>query len=147
MPRDVCNINSIGKIKRRLRPDRRGCVDCGELLSRRAKDRCFECHKKQLRKRIGDKHPCYKGDHASSVAINASIIKRHGKANNCSNINCDGYSRKYKWARLVTRKGRRAGIWIQLCNRCRLRLSDFYKHNKLTEDNNKEKICNNQDGK
>lgn len=128
--RTVCNIKSIGQIKRRLRPDRRGCIGCGKLLSRNAKWRCWECSIKYKRTLIGDKNPQYKDDYASSVAINRAIIVRHGHANNCSNINCDGKSRKYKWARLKAKQGRRAGIWIQLCNSCRLRLSDSYHHNK-----------------
>ena len=129
--RVVCNLESIGKIKRRLRPDRRGCMDCGELLSRGGKYRCYDCNIKHKRTLIGAKNPQYKGDNASSVAINRAIIVRHGHANNCSNINCDGMSRSYKWARLKSKEGRRAGIWIQLCNRCRLRLSDCYNHNTI----------------
>ena len=128
--RDKCNIASIGQIKRRLRPDRRGCIDCGTLLSRGGKYRCRDCFHKYQRTLVGDKNKQYKGDHASSVAINRAIIVRHGHANNCANVNCDGVSRAYKWARLKAREGRRAGIWIQLCNRCRLRLANTYDHNK-----------------
>lgn len=131
--RTKCNIDNIGQVKKRLRPDGRGCMVCGTLLSRHGKWRCYDCNIKYKRTLIGAKNPQYKGDNASSVAINRSIIVRHGHANNCSNINCNGESRTYKWARLKARSGRESGIWIQLCSSCRLRLSDIYQHNVVKE--------------
>lgn len=131
--RKVCNLDSIGKIKRRMHPEGRGCIDCGTLLSRHGKWRCFDCHIKYLRTLVLDKNPAFKGDKASSVAINRAIIVRFGHANNCANINCKGLSRQYKWARLKAKEGRRGGIWIPLCNSCRLKLSEIYMHNESTE--------------
>lgn len=41
--------NEIKVRRRRLHPDRRGCIDCGEILSRGGKWRCRECYYKYLR--------------------------------------------------------------------------------------------------
>jgi len=117
-------------MKRRLNPNGRGCIVCGKILSRNAKYRCRECWENELRTRLGEKNSAWKGMKASNVAFNQVIIKRHGQAKECSNINCKHESKQYRWVRLQTRSGRRGGIWIQLCKKCLYTLSTVYKQDK-----------------
>jgi len=112
---------------RRLHPLKRGCIDCGTILSRQGKWRCRDCWHKYQRTLIGKRNHQYI-ENATSEAVNGTIIRRFGKAQKCSNVNCNGYSTRYRWVRLKTRQGRKAGIWIELCNSCQVRLQEAYPH-------------------
>lgn len=120
----------INNKKRRLRPDRRGCIDCGELLSRQAKWRCKECFYKHARTLVGKRNHQYV-ENASKEAVNGAIKRRFGKAKQCTNINCDGFSTNYRLVRLKTKVGRSKGIWIELCCSCKVRLQEIYQTKKF----------------
>jgi len=83
-----------------------------------------------MRTLVGERNSQFKGENASKEAVNRVIISRIGKAKKCSNANCDGYSTVHKWVRLKARSGRRGGIWIELCNKCRSYLQEINQTNK-----------------
>ena len=119
-------------MKTRLHPEGRGCIECGKIISRKAKNWCRECWTNEARSRVGEKNHQWKGDKASRYAYNSAIKRRYGKAKECSNINCSKKSKKYRWVRLKSKSGRRGGIWIQLCQSCVVTLSSVYETQKGT---------------
>ena len=132
--RDKCllsiDINCSGykSLCHRYKSRPRTCIDCGNPIARRTKLRCKNCHSDYLKTLVGRKNPGWKGEKASSVAINRIILNKLGNAQKCDNANCGRKSLKYVWVRLKSREGRRSGIWIQLCISCKVLLSNIYPH-------------------
>jgi len=98
----------------------RTCIDCGGSIARRTKLRCHDCWADYLKTRVGERNSQWKGEKASSNAMARPIINRLGNATRCDNVNCSNASKNYVWVKLRSGKGRRKGIWIQLCISCKV---------------------------
>jgi len=86
----------------------------GHKHAKATKDKISEKVSKSL---IGNKRR-WKGEEASRTAKHMWIYKQFGKANHCSNPNCDKKSNKYEWANISGEYKREIFDYKQLCVIC-----------------------------
>lgn len=73
----------------------------------------------QIDKNCGSNNGMWKGDKAGYYAIHSWLILHYGKANMCTNTNCDGVSNVYHWAKLLGFKyERKRDNFVMMCAKC-----------------------------
>lgn len=75
---------------------------------------------KMLGKRLGNKHPFWKGDEAEYSSQHQYLVRHFGKAGKCDNKNCKiDFPKRFEWALIHGRKyTKNREDYVQLCVSC-----------------------------
>lgn len=101
----------------------------------------YQCRPAVKRNQFGENNSSWKGDKVTYEAFHKRVAVKRGKADRCTNINCDGKSKVFDWAN-ISGDYNDINDYLMLCRTCHFKM-DKIGQNFFRKNVNHRKLINN----